>query len=115
VSVRISGKLHGELLRSLGRTDPFKDGAELIVALAEMERKIEEKNKRIHAAEMQATGQRLARERRELEAAEEAGYDSDFHQRFGERSRLPAASATAEDAERRRIAEWLKVDPSQVI
>lgn len=112
---RISGKLHGQILKAMGRTEPFKDGDELMAALTERDLELTRLNERIHAAEMQETGRRLAAERRELEAAEEKAYPDDFHRRFGQRELLPAAPANAEEAERREIAGRLGLPIEQVV
>jgi len=100
---RISGKLHGQILKAMGRTAPFKNGAELMEALAVQDRELEQVNARLHAAEMQATGQRLAAERRELEAAAEETYPDDFERRFGEPAQLAIAQRERE-LEGKRLA-----------
>jgi len=90
-------------------------GDELMAALTERDLELTRLNERIHAAEMQETGRRLAAERRELEAAEEKAYPDDFHRRFGQRELLPAAPANAEEAERREIAGRLGLPIEQVV
>jgi hypothetical protein len=96
----ISGATHAQLLKVLGRTEPFKNGDEFMAALTDQAHELAARKR---AAEMQETGRRLAAERREREAAEEAAYPDQFRAMFGEPARqvLAERERTLERAERK--------------
>lgn len=120
---RISGEQYAKFMRALGRTEPFKDAAELLSALDEQRDAFNASKERLDRAQMQEVGRALAREREQRgggdvrEVGEDPEHDdADFHRRFGERVKFSSRPpADADEAERRSIARHLGIDHARVI
>lgn len=91
--LRFTGEQVARFEKIMGRR--LERGENIVAALiaweAETSPKLEQTKARLHELTMQATGRRLAAERRELEAAEEETYPDDFERRFGEPALLEVA------------------------